>query len=142
MEYIYDYYGTIPSFSGRRRRSKSSLDCFRDLIAYRVVVSIAAMPHCRRGRSREDEEDPRYLYEIANAFCRPLWSRGASGQSRRRAGRVEPFGPYVAASVYVRIIRDYISDEGEYGYRSLHITFYDDTAKCFMEVQLKDKGDG
>ena len=35
--------------------------------------------------------------------------------------------------------RDYISNEGEYGYRSLHITFYDDTAKCYMEVQLRTK---
>lgn len=133
VEYIYDYYGKYHRFPDTEE-IKSRLDCFRDLIAYRIVISIPKC-HLREGQSREDEEI-RYLYEIANMLPGFMEQRGfraepAKGVKQSLSDRME-----AAVCPYYR---DYISDEGEYGYRSLHITFYDDTAKCFMEVQLRTK---
>lgn len=133
VEYIYDYYGKYHRFPDTEE-IKSRLDCFRDLIAYRIVISIPKC-HLQEGQSREDEEI-RYLYEIANILPgfmeqRGFWAEPAKGVKESLSDRMEAtVRPYY---------RDYISDEGEYGYRSLHITFYDDTAKCFMEVQLRTK---
>lgn len=133
VEYIYDYYGKYHRFPDTEE-IKSRLDCFRDLIAYRIVISIPKC-HLQEGQSREDEEI-RCLYEIANMLPGFMEQRGfraepASGVKESLSDRME-----AAVRPYYR---DYISDEGEYGYRSLHITFYDDTAKCFMEVQLRTK---
>ena len=133
VEYIYDYYGKYHRFPDTEE-IKSRLDCFRDLIAYRIVISIPKC-HLQEGQSREDEEI-RYLYEIANMLPGFMEQRGfraepAKGVKQSLSDRME-----AAVCPYYR---DYISDEGEYGYRSLHITFYDDTAKCFMEVQLRTK---
>ena len=124
VEYIYDYYGKYHRFPDTEE-IKSRLDCFRDLIAYRIVISIPKC-HLQEGQSREDEEI-RYLYEIANMLPGFMEQRGFRAESAKGEAAVRPY------------YRDYISDEGEYGYRSLHITFYDDTAKCFMEVQLRTK---
>ena len=35
--------------------------------------------------------------------------------------------------------KDYISNLKDQGYRSLHITFYDNLARCYIEVQLRTK---
>ena len=35
--------------------------------------------------------------------------------------------------------RDYICHASEYGYQSLHITFYDNSSRSYMEVQLRTK---
>ena len=35
--------------------------------------------------------------------------------------------------------RDYITNVDPDGYRSLHITFFDNSAKCYMEMQLRTK---
>ena len=35
--------------------------------------------------------------------------------------------------------RDYISHHSEDQYQSLHITFYDNSSRCYMEVQLRTK---
>ena len=133
VEYIYDYYEKYHRFPDTEE-IKSRLDCFRDLIAYRIVISIPKC-HLQEGQNREDEEI-RYLYEIANMLPGFMEQRGfraepAKGVKESRSDRME-----AAVRPYYR---DYISNEGEYGYRSLHITFYDDTAKCFMEVQLRTK---
>ena len=63
VEYIYDYYienKAYPSISELKQR----LSCFRDLIAYRIVISL---PKCylKPGESQQDA-DIRYLYQIAN----------------------------------------------------------------------------
>ena len=80
VEYIYDHYrenGTYPSVA----ELKNKLSCFRDFIAYRIVV---CMPRCHL-KPGEDQEQAsiRYLYE------------------------------------------------------SLHITFYDNSSRSYMEVQLR-----
>ncbi|WP_455058075.1 guanosine polyphosphate pyrophosphohydrolase [Jutongia sp.] len=133
VEYIYDYYGKYHRFPDTEE-IKSRLDCFRDLIAYRIVISIPKC-HLQEGQNREDEEI-RYLYEIANMLPGFMEQRGFRAEPAR--GVKESLSDRMEAAVRP-YYRDYISNEGEYGYRSLHITFYDDTAKCFMEVQLRTK---
>ncbi len=133
VEFIYDYYEKYHQFPSMDE-IKKRLDCFRDLIAYRVVISLPRC-HVNEGQDREQEE-LRYLYEIANALPSFMEQRGfrvESAKGVRSSSSVmlkEEIRPYY---------RDYISNEGEYGYRSLHITFYDDIANCYMEVQLRTK---
>ena len=68
VEYIYDYYKehqTYPELEDLKER----LVCFRDLIAYRIVVSIPRC-HLKEGADRETEEI-RYLYEICLLYTSP-----------------------------------------------------------------------
>ena len=73
MEYISDYYsehGTYPPVA----ELKNKLNCFRDLIAYRIVISIPKC-HLKPGQDRETEE-LKYLYQIANVLPEFLEERG------------------------------------------------------------------
>ena len=77
VEYIYDYYtanGYYPPVS----ELKTRLSCFRDFIAYRIVISL---PKCqvKPGESR-DEEELKYLYQIANKLPEFLEERGFSAE--------------------------------------------------------------
>ena len=131
VEYIYDYYrekGTYPSVA----ELKNKLSCFRDFIAYRIVV---CMPRCHL-KPGEDQEQAsiRYLYEIANVLPGFLEERGFTAESAQGVklstcdllnDEVKPY------------YRDYICGTSEYGYQSLHITFYDNSSRSYMEVQLR-----
>ena len=133
VEYIYNYYmehGTYPPVS----ELKTKLSCFRDFIAYRIVISL---PRCRvkEGADRETEE-LKYLYQIANKLPGFLEERGFTAEPAKRVresksdlldGEVKPY------------YRDFISNPTMYGYQSLHITFYDNTSRSYMEVQLRTK---
>ena len=133
VEYIYDYYTKYHEYPSVPEL-KEKLNCFRDLIAYRVVISLPQC-HLKEGQDREKEEQ-RYLYEIANVLPFFMEQRGFRVES---AKGVRASSSDMLKEVVRPYYRDYISNEGEYGYRSLHITFYDDTAKCYMEVQLRTK---
>lgn len=132
VETIYDYYkehGTYPTVA----EMKSKLTGFRDLIAYRIVISL---PKCRlfEGQDLETEEI-KYLYEIANELPGFLEQRGfnpeLSGSTKEVSEMLkEEVRPYY---------RDYIKNASPYGYRSLHITFYDTSARCKIELQLRTK---
>lgn len=133
VEYIYDYHmehGTYPSVSEIRNR----LSCFRDLIAYRIVI---AMPKChlKSGQDREKEEE-KYLYEIANALPEFLEERGFTVEPAR--GVMESSSEFMKDEVRP-YYRDYIMGRSSQDYRSLHITFYDNSSRCFVEVQLRTK---
>ena len=75
VETIYDYfqkYGTYPSVV----ELKDRLGCFRDLIAYRIVIS---MPACHLENEAERKAtELKYLYEIANLLPEFLEERGFS----------------------------------------------------------------
>ena len=77
MEYIYDYYeknGSYPSVSEIKER----LNCFRDLIAYRIVIS---MPRCHMKQKQDrKKEEIRYLYRIANVLPQFLEERGFTAE--------------------------------------------------------------
>ena len=133
VEYIYDYYdehGTYPSVAEIKER----LNCFRDLIAYRIVIS---MPKCHlKGTEDREEEEINHLYRIANVLPQFLEERGFTPESARGVKlsnsslldeKVRPF------------YRDYINCDQVRDYRSLHITFFDNSSRCYMEMQLRTK---
>ena len=133
VEFIYDYYkeyGEYPSVS----QIKERLSCFRDFIAYRIVI---AMPRCHlKNGENVREEELRYLYEIANILPGFLEERGFTAEPAR--GVQESTSPLLSreAKPYYR---DYICNNSEDDYQSLHITFYDNSSRSYMEVQLRTK---
>lgn len=133
LEYIYHYYkknGKYPS----ETEIKSSLNCFRDLIAYRIVISMPAC-HIKSGENSTEVEQ-KYLYEIAEILPAFLEERGFSAElsgfpEERYSDRLkEDVRPYY---------RDYVCKPRSSGYQSLHITFYDNLARCYTELQLRTK---
>lgn len=133
VEYIYDHYmknGTYPSEADLKKR----LNCFRDLIAYRIVVS---MPRCHLEHMEDREtEEIRHLYEIANVLPRFLEERGFTAEP---AGGVKESTSELLSEAAHPYYRDYITNASPNGYRSLHITFFDNIARCYMEMQLRTK---
>lgn len=133
VEYIYDYYaknGTYPSVSELKER----LNCFRDLIAYRIVIS---MPRCHLEKAEDREkEEIRHLYQIANVLPEFLEERGFTAEPTR--GIKKSNSPLLDDAVRP-YYRDYIDGESTNAYRSLHITFFDNSARCYMEMQLRTK---
>ena len=133
LEYIYNYYkknGEFPS----EAEIKSRLICFRDLIAYRIVISI---PSCHIKNDNEKSEiEKKYLYEIADVVPEFLEERGftaeLSGFSEEKYSDKlkENVRPYY---------RDYVTFPRSTGYQSMHITFYDNLARCYTELQLRTK---
>ena len=131
VEYIYDYYikhGTYPPVS----ELKNKLSCFRDFIAYRIVL---CMPKCHL-KPGEDQETAsiRYLYEIANVLPGFLEERGFTVESAY--GVKKSTSPLLNEDVKT-YYRDYICGTSGEGYQSLHITVYDNSSRSFMEVQLR-----
>ena len=133
VEYIYDYYverGTYPSVS----EIKDRLSCFRDFIAYRIVIS---MPKCHYpNEEKRKAEELKCLYEIANVLPGFLEERGFSAESA--------YGVKISESSLLNeevrpYYRDYISNQSANGYQSLHITFFDNSSRSFMEVQIRTK---
>lgn len=95
------------------------------------------MPKChlKPGQNLEEEE-MKYLYQIANALPGFLEERGFTAEPAKGVresksdlldGEVKPY------------YRDFITNPTMYGYQSLHITFYDNTSRSYMEVQLRTK---
>ena len=133
VEYIYNYYtehGLYPSLTELKNR----LSCFRDFIAYRIVI---AMPRCHlKCEGDREKEELKYLYEIANVLPGFLEERGftaepANGVKESTSSLLnEDVRPYY---------RDYICGTEPDEYQSLHITFYDNSSRSYMEVQLRTK---
>ncbi|MDD6106772.1 MAG: guanosine polyphosphate pyrophosphohydrolase [Ruminococcus sp.] len=133
VEYIYNYYtehGLYPSLTELKNR----LSCFRDFIAYRIVI---AMPRCHlKCEGDREKEELKYLYEIANVLPGFLEERGftaepANGVKESTSSLLnEDVRPYYS---------DYICGTEPDEYQSLHITFYDNSSRSYMEVQLRTK---
>lgn len=73
VEFIYDYYeeyGEYPSVAELKKR----LRCFRDLIAYRIIISV---PRCHLN-SEEDREEQEPEISISDCKC-PSWFSGGTG---------------------------------------------------------------
>lgn len=133
VEYIYDYYtehGTYPSIP----EIKNRLNRFKDLIAYRIIIS---MPRCHLNSEDERREvELKYLYEIAgklpefleeNGFTPEMSGLNQDKHSELLSPDVRPY------------YRDYIVNRKNLGYESLHITVYDNEARCHTEIQLRTK---
>lgn len=140
--YIYEYHrenGTYPSVPQIRER----LSTLKDLIAYRIIISI---PKCRiRNPEERAEKEIKYLYDIANILPAFLEERGFEPQP----ARLSPGKKYLEyknpeeneKSLLTESMRpyykDYVSNKISTGYKSLHITFYDSLSRSFIEVQLR-----
>lgn len=133
VEYIYDYYKEHERYPSLPEL-KNCLNCFRDLIAYRIVISLPKC-HLKEGASLSDEE-LKYLYDVANQLLGFLEERGFTAEISSFSG--EKKSPLLKNSISP-YYRDYITNSNPYGYRSLHITFYDNIARCYVEVQLRTK---
>jgi hypothetical protein len=133
VEYIYDYFiehGKYPSL----HELKNSLGFFRDLIAYRIVISLPKC-HLQEGQSIADEEK-RFVYDVANKLVGFLEERGFTAEMYASTG--QKLSPLMEENV-VPYYKDYIENPSPNGYQSLHITFYDNIARCYVEVQLRTK---
>lgn len=133
VEYIYEYHvrtGQYPTES----EIKDQIQRIRDLIAYRIVISL---PECHV----EDEGDRRgkeleILYEIANVLPLFLEERGFNAE----ISMIEGHSPSMRIKEELRpYFRDYIENPNSYGYQSIHATFFDNRSRCFIEVQLRTK---
>ena len=133
MEKIADSYVKDGSFP-EPDELKNRIDRVRDLIAYRIVISIPKC-HLKDGANREEVE-LKYLFEIANILPGFLSSRGFSLEFA--AGKGDKFSDKLKDSVRP-YIRDYITNPSPLGYRSLHFTLYDIESRCYIEVQLRTK---
>lgn len=65
-----------------------------------------------------------------------LEERGFTAES---AGGVKESDSPLLSDAVRPYYRDYIAHVDPDGYRSLHITFFDNSAKCYMEMQLRTK---
>ncbi len=133
LEYIYDYYKEKHRYPSEAE-IKNNLNCFRDLIAYRIVISL---PLCHvSGEEDLESQEKAYLYEIANALPGFLEERGFTPElsgypvESNSSELNEGVSPYY---------RDYVNTPRQSGYRSMYITFYDNHARCYTEVQLRTK---
>ncbi len=133
VEYIYDYYtenGKYPTIP----ELKNYLCCFRDLIAYRIVISLPKC-HLKDGVNHSHEEI-KYLYDVANKLPTFLEERGFTAEPSSLADQKK--SPLLKENI-MPYYRDYIANSKSNDYRSLHITFYDSIARCYVEVQLRTK---
>ena len=133
VENIYDYYKENNRFPSEFEL-KNKFNCFRDLIAYRIVISLPKC-HIKEGQNRQDLETD-YIYKIANILPEFFEERGftvqLSGREKdRKSDRLRD-----DLRLYYR---DYIENPSPIGYQSLHITLYDNIARSYIEVQLRTK---
>lgn len=102
-----------------------------DLIAYRIIISLPKC-HLKKGEDRESKEIE-YLYELANKIPSFLEEKGFSVElsSKRISDRLsKEVAPYY---------KDYIEYPTDFGYKSLHITLYDNVSRSYFELQLRTK---
>lgn len=133
LEYIYNYYkehGEYPTDA----QIKNNLNCFRDLIAYRIVISL---PVCHvDDEEKLDAQEVGYLYEIANVLPQFLEERGFTPEL---SGHPDDLRGEALAESVRPYYRDYVQTPRPTGYRSMHITLYDNQARCYTEMQLRTK---
>ena len=133
VRYIYGYYKKNKKFPSTTEIS-AALSDLRDLIAYRIVIS---MPKCYlEDASKRQETELKYLYEIANELPGFMKERGFTPEvtaleNAHYSSLLKPeLHPYY---------RDYVYDIKDKYYQSLHLTMYDNSAWCYVEMQLRTK---
>lgn len=142
VSYIYDYHNETGKYP-TAAQIKERLSATKDLIAYRIIIS---MPKCHVDSEEErKDKEMKCLYEIANKLPSFLEERGFDAQptgalwSREKeqnlAGRKEP--ETTLTDDVKPYYKDYIANTGTSGYQSLHITFFDNISRCYLEVQLR-----
>ena len=133
VDFIYEYYQMYHHFPALQE-IKEKLSCFRDIIAYRIVISLPKC-HLKEGQNIEEEEI-KLLYEIANKLPTFLEGQGFTIVKANTTGR--ECSEMLDMSFWTTY-RDYVYKPTSAGYRSLHLTLFDDMARCHVEVQLRTK---
>lgn len=133
-ETVFHYYeknGVCPTAAQVRQE----MGYFRDLIAYRIVISVPRY-YPKPGVDREEME-LRILYEIANDLPDFMEQRGFTVElAGMEQKEVSPWMDPAVRPYY----RDYIVNTNPTtGYKSLHVTFFDNSTRCHVEVQLRTK---
>lgn len=132
VEYISNYYKQNNEFPDLEDL-KDKLLKFRDLIAYRIVIS---MPKCHLDENRSQEKvETWYLYQIANKLPGFLKQYGFLPQKNNEDEEKSELMNKTVQPYY----RDYIQNPNRNGYQSLHITFYDTYSNTYFEIQLRTK---
>ncbi len=133
IECIYDYYTEYHKFP-TVLDLKEHVKRFRDLIAYRIVIS---MPKCNIGAGEDIEKlELDYLYKIANVLPEFFEVREFSAEP----SGLDTFSNSAMLNPEVKpYYRDYIDHPKESGYRSMHIALYDNSARSFIEFQLRNQ---
>lgn len=133
VDYIYEYYRDNKCFP-TETKIKNRIATVRDLIAYRIVISLPVC-HVKEGEDRTEKELD-FIYKIANVLPGFLEERGFSAENSSKDG-------WKASEKMDKDVlpyyRDYIMNPGSSGYQSLHISFYDNLSRCHVEVQLRTK---
>lgn len=143
VSYVYEYHkatGQYPTVA----QIKDRLSATKDLIAYRIIIS---MPKCHVDSEEERQrKEIEYLYDIANKLPAFLEERGFDAQIRKGTLDKALFqGTGEKSSYYNELMdedvrpyyKDYISNTSASGYKSLHITFFDNISRSYVEVQLR-----
>ncbi len=133
VEHVYNYYNENKKFPSEALL-KQKMGYIRDLIAYRIVISMPSC-HLKPGEDREETE-LKYLYEIANSLPGFLEQRGFSAEVSVLPDCYPSDDIDEALRPY---FRDYIMHPAAFGYRSLHITLYDNQSRSYFEVQMRTK---
>lgn len=131
VEFIYDYHcrtGGYPS----ETEIKDRIGRIKDLIAYRIVISLPQC-HLKSGENRQERELG-YLYEIADALPDFLEERGFKPE----ISGIDIYSKTIGER-YRQYYRDYIENPNFFGYKSLHISFFDNTSRSDIEVQIRTK---
>ena len=119
VEYIYDYYMENKAYPSISELKQTSL------------------PKCYlKPDESQEEADLRYLYQIANELPGFLEERGFTAEPA--CGVKKSTSPLLNDDVK-SYYRDYICGNTSEDYQSLHITFYDNSSRSYMEVQLRTK---
>ena len=135
--YIVDYTndhaqqtGQLPDIADVKRK----LECVRDLIAYRIVISL---PKCRVNNDRDrKKEEIRLLYEIANILPDFLQKHDFL---LVKSNTLETICGKDIDNQWREYYRDYVYSPTASGYQSLHLTVFDVQARCYIELQLRSK---
>ena len=131
VEFIYDYYCKNKAYPPEAE-IKDQIGRIKDLIAYRIVISLPQC-HLKPGENRRKRELS-YLYEIANALPDFLEERGFKPEISGRDTL-----SHTIDTQYRQYYRDYIEIPNDFGYESLHISFFDNTSRSNIEVQIRTK---
>ncbi len=133
VNHVSSYYKKNNSFPAEEELEQR-VTSFRDIIAYRIIIS---MPRSHVDSVRDKEEmEMRLLYEIANTFPAFISNHGFTVLE----SELEGSEPSKLLNEDVRkYYKDYVQNPSQYGYKSLHVSLYDNLTKCCIEVQIRTK---
>lgn len=143
VSFIYEYHKEHKDYPSVAQ-IKERLSAGKDLIAYRIIISI---PKCHAKNDTERKErELQYLYDIANKLPAFLAERGfdaepakivwgkSTGPDEEKIDKEKESPLTEENRAYYK---DYIANTGSTGYQSLHISFFDNIARSNIEVQLR-----